>query len=146
MLIITSIIFVMDIAIMFSLLGYTILILRICKKRFLSIIFCIIKVYSWSKTNVDTCNNLYSFCYGHYNHILLIGIHDIDALDLQKKLFFSIILLTIKAYPWIEANMDTCNNLYSFSYWALHSCSLHWDTRYWCLDLQEKFFFLPLSL
>ena len=38
--------------------------------------------------NLDTHNNLHSFCYGHYNHVLLIGIHDIDALDLQEKLFF----------------------------------------------------------
>ena len=37
---------------------------------------------------MDTHNNLHPFCYGHYNHILLITIHGIDALDFQEKLLF----------------------------------------------------------
>ena len=38
--------------------------------------------------NLDACNNLDSFCYGHYNQVVLIGIHDIDSLDLEEKHFF----------------------------------------------------------
>ena len=56
------------------------------RKASLSTIFLIIKIHQSNETNLDTHNNLYSFCYGHYNHLLLIRIHDIDALDLQEKL------------------------------------------------------------
>ena len=41
-----------------------------------------------NKSNFDTSNNLHSFSYAHYNHVLPIGIWDIDALDLQEKHFF----------------------------------------------------------
>ena len=37
---------------------------------------------------MDTHNNIHSFCYGQYNHVLLIGVQDFNALDLQEKLFF----------------------------------------------------------
>ena len=37
---------------------------------------------------MDTHNILHSFCYLHYNQVFHIGIHDIDALDLQEKPFF----------------------------------------------------------
>ena len=33
------------------------------------------------------------FAIRHYNHVLYIGIHDIDALDLQEKLFFPLFTL-----------------------------------------------------
>ena len=75
------------------------------EKAFLSTIFLIIKVCPWNKTNLGTNNNLYYFCYGYYNHVLLFGIGDI-ALDLEKKLFF----------PPNETNLDTHNNLYYFCY------------------------------
>ena len=87
-LIIISILFVMGSTIIFSSLGYTILMLCICKKSFFFTIFLIIEVHRWNEMNLDSRYNLHSFCYGQYNHVLLIGIHDIDALDLQKKLFF----------------------------------------------------------
>ena len=48
--------------------------------------------------NLDTHNNLHSFYYGHYNPVLLIGMRDIGALDLQEKLFipsFSLKLMFI---------------------------------------------------
>ena len=58
------------------------------RKAILSTIFLIIKVHPWKKTNSDTHNNPFSFGYGHHNHVLLIGIHNIDALDLEEMLFF----------------------------------------------------------
>ena len=58
------ILFVIGIAIMFSIMGYTILMLWICRKSFLSTIFLIIKVHSRKETNLDSHNNLHSFCYG----------------------------------------------------------------------------------
>ena len=45
--------------------------------------------------NQDTRNNLHSFCYGHYNHVRLFRMHDIDALDLQEKLFFQSFSLSL---------------------------------------------------
>ena len=58
------------------------------RKASLSTIFLIIKIHLLNKTNLDAHNNLYSFCFRHYNHVLLIGIYNIDALDLQEKLCF----------------------------------------------------------
>ena len=87
-LVIISILFVMGTAIMFLLLGYTILMLCICKKAFHSTIFLIMKVHPWNERNLDTYNELHSFCYWHYNHVPHIRIHDIDALDSWEKLFF----------------------------------------------------------
>ena len=87
-LIIISILFVIGVTIMYSTLRCMKLLLWICKKSFLSTIFLVINVHPWYETNLDTPNNLHSICYGHYNHIPLIGIHDIDVLDLQEKLSF----------------------------------------------------------
>ena len=56
--------------------------------HFLSTIFLIIKVHPSNETKLDTCNNLHSFCYRHYNQVLLIKIPDIDALVQQEKVFF----------------------------------------------------------
>ena len=58
------------------------------RKVFLSTIFLIIIVYPWNETKLDTRNNLYSLSYWYYNHVLLIGTHNINALHLQEKLFF----------------------------------------------------------
>ena len=87
-LIITSILFVIGTTILFSILGYVILMLWICKKSFLSTIFVIIKVHPWNEINLGTHNNLHSFCYWHGNHVLNIGLHDNEILDLQEKLSF----------------------------------------------------------
>ena len=103
----------MGTTIMFSSLGYMILMLWICKKSLFSTIFLIIKVHLWNETNIDTHNNLHSFFYGHYNYVLFIGIHDIDALDLQEKLFFY-------HFPYNQSSsvkwdkLDARNNLYFF--------------------------------
>ena len=83
-------------------------------KAFLSAIFLIINVRSWNKSNLDTHNNLHSCCYGHYNHVLPFGMHDIGALYLQEKLFFLAIFLIIDTHLWNESNKDTHNNLHSF--------------------------------
>ena len=51
---------------------------------------------------------------GQYNLVLHIGIHDIDALDLQEKSFFSIIFLEIKVCPSNELNLESRINLRFF--------------------------------
>ena len=58
------------------------------EKAFRSTIFLIINVPPWNVTNLATQYNLHSFHYGYCNRVLHIGIHDIDALDFQEKLFF----------------------------------------------------------
>ena len=95
-LIIISVLFVIGMTIIFSTLGCMILMLWICKKSFLSTIFLIFKVHPWNETNLDTCNNLDSFSYWHYNHVHLIGMHDIDALAWQEKPFFPPFSLQLK--------------------------------------------------
>ena len=55
---------------------------------FLSTIFLIIKVQLWNESDLDFHNNLHTFCYGHYNHVHLIRIHNINDLIWQEKLFF----------------------------------------------------------
>ena len=99
-----SILLVIGIAIMFSIMGCTILMLWIWRKSFLSTIFPIIKVLPWNETNLDTHNNLQSFSYWHDNHVLLIGIYDTDALDLQEKLFFH-------HFPWSQSSSTTWDKL-----------------------------------
>ena len=66
------------------------------RKAFLYTIFLIIKVDFWKKTNKDTQYNLHSFRNGHYNHVLHIRKHDIDALDLHKELSFPPFFLWLK--------------------------------------------------
>ena len=58
------------------------------EKLFFPPFFLIIIVHLWNETNLDTHYNLHSFRNGHYNHDLLIGIHDIVTLDFKQKLFF----------------------------------------------------------
>ena len=88
LLIIISILFVIGTTIMFSPLGYTMLMLWICKKSFLSTIFLVIKVHPWNEVNLHTHNNLHSFCYWLCNNVLHSKRHDTNALDLQEELFF----------------------------------------------------------
>ena len=98
-LIIISIPFIMGTPIMFPTLRYTSLMSWICKKSFLSTILLVINVHLWNETNLDVRSNQCSFRFGHYNHILRIGIHDIDSLDLQEKLFippFSLLLMFLR--------------------------------------------------
>ena len=132
--------FVIGMAIVFPTLGYTILMLWICKKSFLSTVFLVINVLSWIRTNFDTHNNLLSFSQHGYNHVLYIGIHDVDVLDLQENLCLYHFLI-IKVHLWNETNMDTHNNLHSFCSWhynhVLHIGIHDIDA----LDFQEKLSF-----
>ena len=69
----------MGTTIMFSSLGYIILMLRFGMESFFSTIFFRIKVRPSNKTNLDSRNNFIFF---------LLGMHNIHALVLQEKLFF----------------------------------------------------------
>ena len=91
---------------MFSSLGYTIFRLWICKKRFYLHHFPYYPSSSMKCDKFCSCNNLFSFCYWHYNHVLHIGIHDLDSLDLQEKLFFppfslKLMFICEKRQTWI---------------------------------------------
>ena len=132
--------------IMFPILGYMIFMLWIYKKKaFLSTILLKINVHLWNETNLNSHNNLHSFCYGHYNHVLHIEIPDIDALDLQGKLFFFLIFLIIKIHPWNKTNLDTHNIFHSFGY-GHYNHVLHFGIHYIdAFDLHEKLFFPPFS-
>ena len=72
----------------FSSLGTRYWCFSLARKAFLSTIFLIIKVYPSNKINLDSRNNLHSFCYWHSRYVHLIRIHDIDALIWQEKLLF----------------------------------------------------------
>ena len=94
---------------------------RFCRKSFSSIIFLIIKVHLRNESNLNTHNNLYSSSYWHYNHALHIETHDIDALDLQEKLFLpplsskSMFILDIRQ-TWIIISIPffiVTNNMFS---------------------------------
>ena len=56
---------------------------------------------------------------GHYKYILHILMQGYDDLVLREKTFISTIFLTIKVHPLNWTNLDSLNNLNSFSDWAL---------------------------
>ena len=60
------------------------------EKAFLSTIFLRFKAIWSNKTNLDSYNNLYVFVIGHYNHVLLISIHEIGTLVWQEIPSFSL--------------------------------------------------------
>ena len=93
------------------------------RKAFISTIFIVINVHLWNETNLGTHNNLHSYCSGPYDYVLLIGIHKIDALDSEEKLFFPLFFLIINVHLRDETNLDIRNDLHSFQLWALQSCS-----------------------
>ena len=140
------ILFPIGMTIMFSSLWYIILMLSICKKYFISTIFLRIKVHPWNETNLDTYDNLNSFSYWHYNHVLHIWVRYIDALDLKEKFSFRHFpcdqSLPVK---WDKLGYSH-TNLHSFCYWhnnhvlpiRIHDID--------ALDLREKLFFPPFSL
>ena len=111
------------------------------RKAFLSPIILVINVYLWKKTNLDARNNLYSFCSGHYNHVLLIGDTRYLFFGFARKAFLSTIFIVINAHLRNKTNLDTQNNLCSFCYWhynhVLHNRIHDIDA----LDLLEKLFF-----
>ena len=57
-----------------------------------------------------------------------------------KKAFLSMIFLKIKVCPSNVSNLDSHNKLQSFYDWALQSCSLYYDTWYWCFGFARKAF------
>ena len=62
-----------------------------------------------------------------------------------RKAFLSTIFPIINVHPWNQSNLDTHNNLHFFLLWVLQSCSVHWDTRYWCFGFVRKVFLPPFS-
>ena len=142
--IITTFFFAMGTTIMFSSLVYRILMLWIWKKILFSTIFLIMKVYPWNEVNLETCNNPHSFCYRHYNNVRLIRMHNINALDLQKKLFFLLFSLQLKFF--YEMRQTWIPVIISIFLWALQLCSPHRNTRYWSFEFARKHFFPPFSL
>ena len=109
------------------------------RKAFLSTNFSIINDHPWNETNLDTRNNLYSFCYWHYYHVLHIGMHDLGGLDLQEKLFFPLFSLQLMfiremRQTWILIIISIIFVM------ALQSCSPCWDRRSWCFGFARKAF------
>ena len=87
--VIISILFIMGTTIISSSLGYTILVLWIFKKSFSFHQFSNNQKFireirqTWMLIIISIL-----FCYGHYNHVHLIGMHDIDTFIWQEKLSF----------------------------------------------------------
>ena len=115
-------------------------------KSFVSINFLIINVHPWNKSNLDSYNNLHSFCDWAPQSSSPHWDTRCWCFDLAKESFLSIIFLIIKIHSWNETNMDTRNNLCSFFLHALQSCSPRWDIWYWCFGLARKAFFPTFSL
>ena len=115
-LVITSILFVKGTTIVFSILGYMIIMLWICKKSFFFAIFIIINVHPWKETNLDSHNNLYFFlmgtqsCSSHWDTRYW-------CFRFTRITFFSTIFLIMKVHLWNETNLDAHNNLHSLCYW-----------------------------
>ena len=130
---IISILGVIGTIIMFSTLGYTILMLWIWKKVFPSTIFHIINGHPRIKTNFDTCNNLHYFCFGHYIHVL--------HMVWREKLFSSIIFLIIKVHLLNETKLYAHYNLHSCCYRHYNHVPHIGMHDIDALDLQESFFF-----
>ena len=91
------------------------------------------------RDNTDTHNKLYSVCYGHYNHVLFIGVQDIDALDLQEKFSFPPFSLYSKFIHQMKQTWIFVTNPIFF-WWALQSCPPYWDTRYGGFGFARKAF------
>ena len=66
------------------------------RKAIISTIVLKIKIYLLNRINLVSHNNLHFFVIGHYKHIFLIRIPDIDALDWQEKLFIPLVSLESK--------------------------------------------------
>ena len=100
-LIIISIHFGIGTAIMFSTLGYTILLFWVCKKNFSSHRFPHNQSSSWKKKNLDTRNNLYSFVIGTTIKFFTLG-YMIMMLWFGKKSFSFTIFLITKVHLWMK--------------------------------------------
>ena len=60
----------------------------VSQEKLLSTTFPRTKVCPMKELDMDTSNNLHYFFDWPYEHVPSIGIHDIEALDLQEKVFF----------------------------------------------------------
>ena len=59
---------------------------------------------------------------GHHKLVLLIRMHEVDALLWQEKFFFQ----PAKVHLSNETNLDSDNNLHSFPDWAIETRSPYW--------------------
>ena len=114
---------------MISSLGYMVLMLYFGKKGLFSPFSLESKYICWMKQTMNLVTISILFVIGQCNHVLLIEIHDICALILQEKIFFSTLSHVIKVYPSNETNLDSGKNLNSFCDWAAQSCSPHWTGK-----------------
>ena len=60
----------------------------VARKAFLFTVFLIINVHPRNKSNLDAHNNLHCFCYGHYNHVPLLGYKILRLWICKKSLSF----------------------------------------------------------
>ena len=116
------------------------------RKGFPSIIFLIIKVYPSNESNMDSYENLHSFCDGALQSCSSHWDAWYWHFGFGKKAFLSAMFLIIKVYSWNESNLDSHSNLHSFCYCALQLCTPHWNKWHWCFGFATKTFFLPISL
>ena len=114
-----SILFVMGTKIMFSSLDTRHCFFGFARKAFLSTIFLIIKLHPWNKSNLDSHNNLHSFC----DWALQSCSPHWDTWNwcfpFARKAFHSTIFHIIKVHSWNVSNLDSRNNLHSLCNWAL---------------------------
>ena len=128
-LIIVYILFVMGTTIMFTTLGYTILMLSFGRKSFYFHISLLMKlICDMRQTQILIIISILIvmgtiIMFPSLGYIILM-------LWLGKKGFLSTIFLIIKFSPSNESNMHSHNNLHSFCNQVLQSCSLHQDTQY----------------
>ena len=95
-LIIISILLILGTTIMFSLFGYTILMLWLSKKSYSFHRFHYNQSSLWNETNLDTYYNLHSFCYWALQSCSPYWDTGYWCFDLARKSFLSIIVLIIK--------------------------------------------------
>ena len=145
-LIVISILFVIGSTIMFYLLGHKILVLWIRKNSFYSHHFPYSQSSCMRYDKPGTHSNLHSFHYGYYSNVLLVCLHDSDALDLQEKLFFPPFSLLLKLIcemrqprmPIICSILFVMGHCNHVNLIRIHDI----DAFLW----QEKLFFLPFAL
>ena len=74
---------------------------------------------------MDSHNNVNFFMLRQEKHIVLIVIHNIDALVSYEKLFLPPFSLKMKVYPLKDIKMDYHNKVNSIRAWATTTYSTH---------------------
>ena len=105
-LVIISTLFLIGTTIIFLPLGYTILMLWICKKTFSLHHFLYNYVHPWNESNLDTAKNLYSFCYSALQSCSPHWHTRYWCFGFARKAFISTIFLEINIHLWNETNTD----------------------------------------